>query len=49
VKQGDTLYALASRYNTSASEIRKRNHLKSDQLRTGQVIRIRSAKVATGA
>jgi len=25
------------------------NHLKSDQLRTGQVIRIRSAKVATGA
>lgn len=49
VKQGDTLYALASRYNTSASEIRKLNHLKSDQLRTGQVIRIRSAKVATGA
>jgi len=30
-------------------EIRKLNHLKSDQLRTGQVIRIRSAKVATGA
>jgi len=49
VKQGDTLYALASRYNTTASEIRKLNHLKSDQLRTGQVIRIRSPKVATGA
>ncbi len=49
VKPGDTLYALASRYNTSASEIRKLNHLKSDQLKTGQVIRIRSAKVATGA
>ncbi len=49
VKQGDTLYALASRYDTTASQIRKLNHLKSDQLKTGQVIKIRSARQETGA
>jgi membrane-bound lytic murein transglycosylase D len=49
VKQGDTLFALASRYNTTASEIRKLNQLKSDQLKTGQVIKIRSARLETGA
>jgi membrane-bound lytic murein transglycosylase D len=48
VKKGDTLYALASRYNTTASEIRKLNQLKSDQLKTGQVIRIKTAKTDTG-
>jgi len=49
VKQGDTLFAVAQRYNTTATEIRKLNNLKSDQLRTGQVIKIRSARVETGA
>lgn len=48
VKKGDTLFAVASRYNTTASEIRKLNQLKNDQLKTGQVIRIRTAKSDTG-
>ncbi len=48
VKKGDTLFAVASRYHTTASEIRKLNQLKSDQLKTGQVIRIRTAKTDTG-
>ncbi|HOD34530.1 MAG TPA: LysM peptidoglycan-binding domain-containing protein [Syntrophales bacterium] len=48
VRQGDTLFALASRYNTSASEIKKLNHLKSDQLKKGQVIRIKTAKTDAG-
>ncbi|MCX5834383.1 MAG: LysM peptidoglycan-binding domain-containing protein [Deltaproteobacteria bacterium] len=49
VKRGDTLFALASRYDTTASQIRKLNHLKSDQLKTGQVIKIRNARHETGA
>ncbi|HRT61301.1 MAG TPA: LysM peptidoglycan-binding domain-containing protein [Syntrophales bacterium] len=48
VKKGDTLYALASRYNTTTSEIRKLNQLKSDQLKAGQVIRIKTAKIDAG-
>ena len=48
VKQGDTLYGVAQKYKTSAADIRKLNNLKSDQLKTGQVIKIRNAKLEAG-
>ena len=40
VKQGDTLYSIARKYNTTANEIIKLNNLKSNNLYIGQVLRI---------
>lgn len=40
IKRGDTLSALAKRYQTSSSHLRKVNGLTSDSLRIGQVIHI---------
>jgi N-acetylmuramoyl-L-alanine amidase len=40
VKGGDTLGAIASRFNTSASHIRARNALYSDNLDRGQILKI---------
>lgn len=40
VKSGDSLYAIASRYNTSVSEIKKINNLTSNNLQLGQVLKI---------
>jgi membrane-bound lytic murein transglycosylase D len=40
VKGGDTLFALAKRYNTSVNELRKLNNLKNDKLATGKRLRV---------
>jgi len=40
VKKGDTLSAIASRYQTTAAELRTLNGLKSNSLHVGQVLKI---------
>lgn len=40
VKAGDTLYALAKRYNTSVAELRRLNNLRGNQLSLGSRLRI---------
>lgn len=40
IRQGDTLYSLARRYNTSVDALRKLNNLKSSSLSTGQRLRV---------
>jgi membrane-bound lytic murein transglycosylase D len=40
VKGGDTLFSLARRYNTSVTELRKLNNLKTDTLAKGKQLRV---------
>lgn len=40
VKSGDTLGHIAQRYHTSISSIKRLNHLKSDNIQVGQVLKI---------
>lgn len=40
VKRGDTLFALAKRYNTSVAELRKLNNLKGNHLALGRRLRV---------
>ena len=40
VKPGDTLYKIATKYNTTVDAIKNLNYLKSDNLTVGQVLRI---------
>ena len=40
VKQGDTLYGIARKYNTTVEEIKKLNYLKDNNLTPGMIIRI---------
>lgn len=40
VRPGDTLYALAKRYNTSVNELRKLNNLKGSNLAKGKKLRV---------
>lgn len=40
VKAGDSLYSIASRYNTTVSEIKCLNNLKSDELSIGQRLKL---------
>ncbi len=40
VKSGDTLYAIANRYNVSIDEIKSFNNLTSNILSIGQILRI---------
>lgn len=40
VKPGDTLYKIATKYNTTVDAIKNLNYLKSDNLTVGQIIRI---------
>lgn len=40
IRQGDTLYSLARRYNTSVDALRKLNNLKGSSLSTGQRLRV---------
>lgn len=43
VRRGDTLSGIAQRYGTSASALRRLNHLPNDTIRPGQKLRLRSA------
>lgn len=40
VKSGETLFALARRYNTSVTELRRLNNLKSDRIAKGKRLRV---------
>ncbi len=40
VKRGDTLYAIASRFNTTVDEIKRLNNLTSNTLQIGQILKI---------
>ena len=42
VKKGDTLWDIAKKYNTSVSELKKNNNLKSDVIQIGQVLKLNS-------
>lgn len=45
VKRGDTLYALARRYNTTVDTLRKLNNLKGNNLATGKRLRVPGSNV----
>lgn len=47
VKRGDTLQALANRYDTSAKAIMRINHLKSSKLKLGQRLKIKETGFKT--
>ena len=42
VVSGDSLYAIAKKYNTTVDEIKRLNNLKSNTLSIGQVLKILS-------
>ncbi len=44
VRRGDSLYLIANTFNTTVQAIKKENHLKSNLLRVGQKLIIRSGK-----
>lgn len=48
VKKGDTLTQIARRYGTTPAEIQKMNHLQTTQLKSGQVIKVRSSNSEAG-
>ncbi|MHA3903989.1 transglycosylase SLT domain-containing protein [Castellaniella sp. WN] len=45
IRQGDTLYSLARRYNTSVDALRKLNNLKGSSLSAGQRLRVPGTEV----
>lgn len=47
VKKGDSLYAIAKRYGTSASAIKRHNELSKDAIYPGQQLKIPAIKLAT--
>jgi membrane-bound lytic murein transglycosylase D len=47
VKRGDTLLALAAKYDTDTKTLMKLNHLKNGQLKAGQKIQLTEASVKT--
>ena len=42
VKKGDTLSKIAKKYGTTVDKLKKLNHLKSDMIREGQVLTVKS-------
>ncbi|MCC5804316.1 LysM peptidoglycan-binding domain-containing protein [Rossellomorea vietnamensis] len=46
VKSGDTLFAIAKKYKTSVSELKNINHLKSDRIYVGQVLKVSGSATA---
>jgi LysM repeat protein len=49
VRKGDTLYALAKRFDCSVEELQKANNLKSTALSIGQKLRIPDGELADNA
>lgn len=47
VKSGDTLYGIASKYNTTVDEIKKLNNLSSNTLTIGSVLKLPGATTST--
>jgi LysM repeat protein len=45
VKKGETLHALANKYDTNAKALMKINHLKNAQLKAGQSLRIKDVAI----
>ena len=41
VKQGDTLYAIAKKFNTSVQALKERNELHSNELAVGQQLKVK--------
>jgi membrane-bound lytic murein transglycosylase D len=48
VKKGETLTQIARRYNTTPTEIKKMNNLSGNQLKSGQVLKIKNPGAETG-
>ena len=46
VKKGDTLSAIAKKYKTSVSNLKKINHLTSDRIYVGQVLKVSGSAAA---
>ncbi len=46
VKRGDSLYQIASSFNTSVAEIKRRNNLKSNTLQVGQKLTIQTGNLS---
>ena len=42
VTKGDTLSTIAKRHSVEVAQLREWNHLKNDQIKLGQVLRIRN-------
>jgi LysM repeat protein len=49
VKKGDTLFSLSKKYGTTVNELKKENHLLSDNIKTGQKIKVPVADVRYGS
>ena len=47
VKKGDSLYSIASRYNTSVSELLRLNNLTSNTLSIGQILKVPTSSGST--
>ncbi|MGG1630845.1 LysM peptidoglycan-binding domain-containing protein [Rossellomorea sp. NRS-1567] len=47
VKSGDTLYAIAKKYKTSVSNLKKINNLKSDRIYPGQELKVSGSAAAS--
>lgn len=45
VKKGDTLTSISKKYNTTVSALKKWNNLKSDQLKIGQILKVKAPDV----
>ncbi|MCK1999868.1 LysM peptidoglycan-binding domain-containing protein [[Brevibacterium] frigoritolerans] len=45
VKKGDTLTSISKKYNTTVSALKKWNNLKSDQLKIGQIVKVKAPDV----
>ncbi|MBX7021130.1 LysM peptidoglycan-binding domain-containing protein, partial [Providencia rettgeri] len=45
VRQGDTLYALAKRYDTSVAELRRLNNIKGSSLSRGTRLRVPGSNI----
>jgi LysM repeat protein len=47
VKPGDSLYGIARKYNTTVSDLKNSNNLRSDSIYVGQILNVGGAKTVT--